>query len=339
MTLDDLFDQLAPRVAQAFREAVAAIVDNVVLQQVIEAVAANDVDAAFRAVDFDPMVFNRFYFTMNDVMQAGGSFTMAGQPKRVNGLMLRFNVRDQRAEEWLRNQSSRLIGGIEADARLAVANTMQAGLSEGRNPRNVALDIVGRLDPATGKRTGGTIGLGAREEEWARATRQKLLTLDPDYLTSELRDKRFDGLVRDAIEQGKPLPVATVDRLVDRYRANALRYRGEQIARTETMAALQHSEWLSIKQAIDKGQLSQSEVTKEWDSSSDDRVRPSHRALHGMTVGFDEPFVSPLTGARMMHPGDVSLGAGGRDVISCRCKVQYKVDWLAKAREEMRRGG
>lgn len=338
MTLDDLFDKLAPDVARAFREAIAQIVDNVVLQQVIDAIEKNDVDAAFRAIDFDPMVFNRFYFTMNDVMQAGGTFTLSNQPKRVDGLMLRFNVRDKRAEEWLQHQSSTLITRIEAETRIAVSNTMQAGLAAGRNPRSTALDIVGRINPTTGKREGGTIGLGAREEEWARSVRQKLLTLDPSYLDNALRDARFDSVVEKAIAEGRSLPLATVDRLVDRYRVRALQHRGETIARTDTMAALQRSEWLSIQQTIEKGKLSESEVTKEWDSTSDDRVRPSHRALHGTTVGFNEPFVSPITGARMMHPGDFSLGAGGQDVIACRCKVKYKVDWLARAQAALDRG-
>lgn len=343
MTLDDLFDQLAPNVARAFREAIAEIVDNVVLQQVIEAVERNDVAAAFKALDFDPMVFNRFYFTMTDVFQGGAQFVLGQQPKRVETAdgtktMLRFNVRDKRAEEWLQHQSGTLITAIEAETRNNVTSTMSAGLAEGRNPRSVALDIVGRINPATGKREGGTIGLGSREEEWSRNVRQKLLTLDPSYLENQLRDARFDGMVEKAISEGRSLPLATVDKLVDRYRVRALQYRGETIARTETLAALQRSEWLAIQQSIEKGDLSEVEVTKEWDSSSDDRVRPSHRALHGMIVSLNEPFVSPLTGARMMHPGDLLLGAGGKDVIACRCKVRYRVDWLARARTALNGG-
>lgn len=333
MTLEDLFAQLAPHVAQAFREAVAAIVDNVVLKQVIDAVAANDVEAAFRAIDFDPSVFNRYYFTMTDVFQAGGNFTLSQQPKRIEAgdgmkTMLRFNVRDRRAEDWLQHQSSTLITAVEAETRIAVATTMRDGLAQGRNPRSVALDIVGRINPETGKREGGTIGLGTREEEWSRSLRQKLTTLDPTYFENKLRDGRSDAVVQRAIDSGQPLPDAVVDRLVDKYRSNALRYRGETIARTETLAALHRSEWLSIRQSIEKGKLTEAQVQKVWDSTGDNRVRPAHRELDGVTVGFDEPFVSPVTGARMMHPGDTTLGAGGQDVIACRCKVRYKVDWF-----------
>lgn len=337
MTLDDLFTQLAPAVARAFREAIEAITDNLVLKQVIEAVERNDVQAAFRAVDFDPSIFNRWYFQMIEVFNQGGVFTISQQPKHIpapDGAKItpRFNIRDRRAEDWLQHQSSTLITQVENDVRDAVRSTMQAGLAEGRNPRNVALDIVGRINPQTGKREGGTIGLGEREQEWVRSTRVKLRTLDPSYLDNALRDKRFDGTVSRAIEAGKPLPADIVDKLVDQYRVNALRYRGEMIARTETLAALQRSEWLSIQQSIEKGSLSESDVTKVWDSSQDDRVRPSHRALHGTQVALNEPFVSPVTGNRMMFPGDTSLGASGRDIVLCRCRVQYKVDWLAKAR-------
>jgi hypothetical protein len=49
--------------------------------------------------------------------------------------------------------------------------------------------------------------------------------------------------------------------------------------------------------------------------------------MEGQAVGLDEPFISP-TGAKMMHPGDTSLGAGGDEVIMCRCRARLKVDWL-----------
>ena len=66
--------------------------------------------------------------------------------------------------------------------------------------------------------------------------------------------------------------------------------------------------------------------TKEWDSAGDNRVRPEHRELDGQKVQFDQPFVTNA-GVRMMHPGDTSLGAGGRSVIGCRCRVKYRTNF------------
>ena len=61
----------------------------------------------------------------------------------------------------------------------------------------------------------------------------------------------------------------------------------------------------------------------------DGRTRDSHADLNGVEVGLDEAFDSP-TGARMMHPGDTSLGAGAEDVINCRCMPEYRIDMIAE---------
>lgn len=334
MTLEQLLEKLAPDVAAAFRAAIADITDNTILLQVVEAIERNDVEGAFRALGFSPASFNNFAATLQNVFQAGANAMLATFPKYATGAdgiktVIRFNVRDPRAEQWLRDEAGNLITNIEQDVRNAVRNTMQVGMAEGRNPRNVALDIVGRINPRTGDREGGVVGLSEQGEKWSRNARQRLLTLDEGYFDLALRDKRFDGTVRAAIAAGKPLPVETVDKLVDRYRMNALQHRGETIGRTEALAALNRSEWLATKQAVEQGNLRADAVKRVWDSAGDRRVRPAHKALDGQSVGLDEPFVSPLTGARMMHPGDTSLNAPGKEVIDCRCRVRTVVDWFA----------
>lgn len=333
MTLQDFLDQLAPRVRDAFLAAIRDVTDGAILQQVTDAIEAGDTDGAFKALGFSPVSFNPLLAAIADVFQAGGTFVMSTFPKFVQNAdgvkqMLRFNMRDKRAEDWLRDKSSTLVTELEDDVRQAVRDTLDVGLREGRNPRKVALDIVGKVNPATGQREGGVVGLGARERLWARGALQKLITLDPSYFDMELRDKRFDATVEAAIRDGKPLPRETIDKLVDRYRANALRHRGETVGRTETIHALNRSEWLATKQAVETGDLTASAVSREWDTVGDNRVRHAHREMDGQTVGLDEPFVAP-DGDRLMHPGDTSLGASGQNVIACRCRVKTHVDWFA----------
>ena len=322
----------APEVRQAFIDAIQDVTDNVVLAQVVEALERGDENAAWRALGYNPSVFNRFTASLTVAFEQGAMIVLSTLPKFVTDATgiktrTRINMRDRSAEEWLRNESSTLITQIETDMRENVRIAVQNGLAEGRNPRNTALDIVGRINHNTGHREGGIIGLGQREARWAESARARLLTLDEAYLSMALRDKRFDATVRTAIETGKPLPVATVDRLVDRYRDNALRARGENIGRTETLAALNRSEFEANRQAIEQAQLPSAAVRKVWDSAGDRKVRPSHRALEGQSRAMDEAFLSPLTGARMMHPGDTSLGAGGDDVVQCRCRVKYQLDF------------
>lgn len=47
--------------------------------------------------------------------------------------------------------------------------------------------------------------------------------------------------------------------------------------------------------------------------------RSDHFHMDGMTVEIDEPFVDPISGARLMYPGDVAGATGAFDVVNCRC--------------------
>lgn len=62
-------------------------------------------------------------------------------------------------------------------------------------------------------------------------------------------------------------------------------------------------------------------VRKTWITLADSRVRESHRAVNGRSVLLNEPFI--VGGARLMFPGDTSLGAPIREIINCRCSALY----------------
>jgi hypothetical protein len=54
--------------------------------------------------------------------------------------------------------------------------------------------------------------------------------------------------------------------------------------------------------------------------------------LNDVEVGIDQPFVSPLTGAQMMFPHDVSRGAPASEIIGCRCFYEIKIDYIGMLR-------
>ncbi len=73
---------------------------------------------------------------------------------------------------------------------------------------------------------------------------------------------------------------------------------------------------------------------KFWDSAGDKRTRHTHLELESRYkriggIPLDEPFVSS-SGARMLYPGDTSLGAGADEIVNCRCRQQIDVDWLMR---------
>lgn len=56
---------------------------------------------------------------------------------------------------------------------------------------------------------------------------------------------------------------------------------------------------------------------KKWKCEGSSRSRDTHIAADGIVVPIDEPFV--VGGYQLMHPGDRSMGAPGREIINCRC--------------------
>ena len=182
------------------------------------------------------------------------------------------------------------------------------------------------------RRRGGLIGLHSRQADWVRAMRADLS--DPEslsaYFDRRARDKRFDRTIRKAIREGKPLSRNQIDRITGRYADILLRQRGETIARTETIRALNSGRMESIEQLIESGDVTADAVKVVWSATQDARTRDLHRSMHGQEVRHGEAFQSP-SGARLLFPGDTSLGAGGGDTINCRCSTHIRVDWLSIA--------
>jgi hypothetical protein len=329
--LDALIDLLAPEIREGFFAAIRDVVDNVMLKDLIEFIQMGDFERAFQSLGFSQAAMRPLTAAIERAYETGGIMTGETFPKYLNTpsgrAVFRFDVRNSRAEAYLRERSSTLVTRLGEEARGNVRNVLTRGMEGGRNPRNVALDLVGRID-AAGHRSGGIVGLTRQQEYWVANTRRDLLELSPRYFARELRDKRFDATVARAIKDGTPLPAETVEKLVTRYKDNALKFRGEAIARTEAIQSLNASEYEATLQAVDNGAANMSAVQREWDTAGDTRVRDSHEKMDGQRVGLKEAFVTG-SGARLMYPGDISLGAGAEEIVNCRCRVKTVVDWLA----------
>lgn len=240
-----------------------------------------------------------------------------------------FDLLNPRAESWLREHSATLVTRIVEDQRTAIRQALTTGMHAGRNPRQTALDIVGRVAEG-GRRSGGIVGLTSQQAQFVSNMRAELA--DParmaNYFTRERRDRRFDATVRKAMEAGRPLSQADIDKIAGRYADRLLQLRGEMIARTESLAAFHAAREEAFRQAIAAGNLQPEHVRKKWGAVGDKRTRHSHAELNGTEIGLDELFTSP-TGARMRYPGDTENGAGPADVAGCRCSAIYRIDMLA----------
>lgn len=312
-----------PALKAAFLEAVDGIRSRVRLSELVKALERGDVEQALQLVGIDPPALRPFESALERAFEGSGQdITQAiARMRRANDPRPLFDYRQPGAEGWVRSHAEILIRDVVADQTVMVRQNLEAGLILGQSPQTTALNLVGRINRATGKREGGYIGLTASQETWARNYEAELAGSPPDAaaLTRKLRDRRFDRTVAKAIREGKPIPAETRQAMAAAYRNRALMFRAGRIAEVEAHLALQEAQDEAWRQAIARGAVQEQDVRRYWLTVGDDRVRPTHRAVPGMNkagVGLREPFQTPKGPA--MQPG-WSFDPG------CRCRTLIRI--------------
>lgn len=342
--IDKLYLLKVPEIQKAFLEAVGAVVDRAVIDEMVKAIKNNDLETLYRVSGISEGVFDNLLTEIENVYTRAGVETVSTWPKIIRtavGVFVPvFNARNATIERQLAQYSSDFITSITNEMKENIRLILTDGLARGENPRSTALNIVGRIDPVTKKRVGGVIGLSKNQTNWVINVRKYLENLDERYLTMGLRNKRFDSVFKRAVLEKKPLTEETIVRMLTAYEQKAVRYRGETIARTETIEAINRAETDAIYQAIEDGLITKNMVRKWWDDTGDGRTRLSHLYMgrkysRENPIPIDEPFVFQ-SGERCMYPGDTSMGLSAKEVINCRCKVQYEIDFLAEVTGEYR---
>lgn len=333
-TLSDLLAQLEPGVAAAFKAAMEDWRNNMDLAAVVRAISNNDILGAVAAMHLDPAALQPILDALTQSYNTSGVATVKPYPKVTSPrtgakLLVRFNGRDPIAEAWLRQNGADFVSNVTSAQEEAIRIALTAGLQAGDNPTVTALDLVGRIGQK-GKRQGGIIGLNAPQTQFLVNATAELRSTDPqllrNYLNRGLRDKRFDGSALRAIA-GEKIPASIRTQMLVSYSNRMLKLRGDTIARTETLAALHAGQHEAVRQTLVTSGIKPSAATKGWKSAHDSKVRHTHQLLDGKVVPFDRPFVSS-SGARLMYPGDRSLGAGADEVVHCRCIAPVRIDFL-----------
>lgn len=330
-----LLDDTWPGVRSEFVAAMRQVQSQADMKALEAAIARGDVDAAFRALRFDAADLFRTDTAITAALAAGGIYQMAAFQRATrrapiaNRVVQSFGGRNERAERIARALGSRLVTEVVDDTRVLIAQTIRAGLEAGAGPLRTALDIGGRV--VNGTRQGGLVGLHSTQAGYVQNMRGELS--DPasmaNYFTRTRRDKRFDGIVRRAMADGKPVGQADIDRMAARYSDRLLALRGETIARTETLKALNAGRQEALDQLIENpnNDVQAQDVVRAWDATSDARTRETHAAADGQTVPQGQPFT--VGGYQMMYPGD-SSSAPASEVANCRCYVDVQIDFFAR---------
>lgn len=332
-----LIDKLEPSVAESFKKSIDDLQSEIILKQIIDALANRDMDAAINALNLDIAAFDPLRVALTNAYTEGGKTAAEEIPNIVNRsgaeVVIRFNVANPRAERQIAELAGTEITRISEDTMLAARNVILKGYERGEGPISIGLDLAGRISKRTGRREGGIIGMSLPQTDAALSFRDRLLSASPSemrkVLEMRLRDKRFDPAILRNIETGTPFSKADADRMYGRYVDNAIKLRGETIARTETGQAVMAASHEAFVQGLEKSGHNSSLVTRIWRSARDKKVRDSHAEMDGQeVVGLFTPFVTP-SGQEMLFPLDKSLGAGPEEIINCRCTAEINLDYSA----------
>lgn len=305
-------------IAKAFLKGAALISDQARVGELKAAIARKDYSAVMEAVDITESAWDDFRVKLTQAYAEGAISEIDGMPYAVRP---RWNSATSEVERYSREVIGRHITLIADDARQAVRETVADGIAFGRSTDRIALDIVGRL--GAGGRVGGVVGLNAQQAKWVANMRQWLIDDPARALQYSKRDRRFDALIRRAVDDGRKLTAAQVDAITRAYADRLLRVRGQTIARTERFAATNNGRQEAWRQAADKAGLPYGAISKTWvHSARKMEPRPFHiqagnerLTVQGLDTRFD------IGGFSCLHPHDVALPAG--EVINCSCTVKY----------------
>lgn len=320
-----LLDQLSLLLGKEFLVAISKMTSSAQIARMVKAIELGSVTKVMQAAGMRVGSWSTLTEQIRNAYVKGGAFTIANEVPAKFGMV--FDISNPRATMWLRNRSSKFITQINKEQRKAIQLILKDGMKLGRNPRTIGLDIVGRIGKG-GVRVGGIIGLNTPQTFAVMKAGHELRSLDPNYFTRVRRDRRFDRVVRKAMESGKALPSATVNRLTGRYSDRLKELRGATIGRTEALASLNAAADESMQQVIDEGLAPKKAIKRIWHHggySKDERVGHKAMGRESQTRDMDKPFVNPYTKVPMMYPGD----GPGSEVINCRCWVEHKVDFVA----------
>ena len=117
------------------------------------------------------------------------------------------------------------IRAIEEEQAAKIRQIMLRGMAEGQPPKKIAQEIR------------DVVSLTDWPAAQVKAYRTELEDLNPRVMERQLRDRRFDGPIARAVNDGKALTPEQIDRFSAEYKDDWLRLRATTIARTEALRA------------------------------------------------------------------------------------------------------
>lgn len=290
--IEALAEKLEPALAKAVRD---LIKDHVASVNLDDLEAALKEGRTYRVLDIigdvDPVKAQAVRDALQNAVWAGGA--LATQSPVLNEARFAFQRLNPHLITWLERYSLNLITDIGEGTRAAVRSALVEGMTKGVNPIQQARQIkqaVGlteaqaksvanyrrELETFHLKRSAKSWGLG---NERSKLSGVEVMPIDPktgrpkDGIEARrLRDQRYDGQLKRAMEKRQPIPPEKIDKMVDRYQERMIQNRARTIARSESLRATNvgvHEAW---RQAIEERKVDGSLVRKRWVLAKDERT-------------------------------------------------------------------
>lgn len=298
--LTSLLNTLERQFGRDFLAMVAIVLNNLDLGELEDLISTGRVDDAIRRIETE---FNNFANQLAAGIVLAGQSTAQFISESID-LSFSFDMTNQAAVNSMRNARLRAIANLTTTQRDAIRQILVEGITSGINPREQARNIL------------GTIGLTPNQVQSVQSYRRLLEQNSARVLARQLRDRRFDSTIQNAIDNDTPLTSDQISRMVRRYQEKMLKFRSQVIARTEALRAVNEGNFLAYQQAAEEGLIDLNNLTREWWTAQDELVRGSHKSMHGQQKSFDENFISG-NGNELRYPGDTQ--APGSETIQCRC--------------------
>ncbi len=304
--LEALFDQSEARFVRVINEAVAIAKDDKTLTELVALLEAGLIEqAADEAARIIADAINEEY---ENSFIGSGKATSAIIGGAI-GALIGFKVGELSASTILISARVRIEDEYREAQRRATREAMRQAQARGLSIKQAAKEYV------------NSVGLTERQIKAVDNYRRLLERQSAEALRRDLRDRRFDPTVQRAVDDKEPLTKTQINRMVDRYRAKALRSRTKTISRTEALTSINEANNEAYRQAIENGFLEPEQIRREWITRLDPAVRDSHLPLHGEVRNFNQVFETFLGPLRF--PGD-PLGTAA-NVINCRCALAITI--------------
>lgn len=212
-----------------------------------------------------------------------------------------------RAVAFMRKDGLDLAVGLTESSKAGVRAVIERSMAENTNTAQMVKEIR------------QLIGL-TEEQAQAVLNFRRQLEARKNLGFTPVDDRRLSvveqAMVRQHMQDGS-LSVKQIDDIVERYFQSMLDKRAWDIARTESLNAVNNGQQELWEQGLDQGVFDDNKTRKFWIVTHDDRLRATHAVIPGMNpqgVKIKSQFVTPH--GLVYGPGDRNSG-----FINCRCGV------------------